>query len=339
MSVTTSCRIRNDPTKDYARRMEGPDRSTIWPYDEGEPGDFFYSRYAHPAGVAAESALGALEGGDALLYSSGMAATSTVVLALAQPGATIALAEGAYFGTSRLFEELKRWGLSYVEYDQRGAPPDADIVWVEAPANPLLTMPDFAAVTSSGALTVCDATVATPVYLRALDEGVDVVVHSATKFLTGHHNALLGATVTRDPKLTSRLRALRDDTGPIASPDAAVALAAGLATLDDRMRRHTEAATEIAARLEAHASVGSVRYPGFSGLISFDVADARAARHVETSTRLITNATSLGGVDSTMESRHRWEGDRIPEGLLRLSVGHEGAEAIWADLDRALASI
>lgn len=316
--------------------MDGPDRSTIWPYEDGAPGDFFYSRYAHPAGIAAEQALGTLEGGDALLYASGMAATATVVLALAQPGATIALAEGAYFGTSRLFGELKRWGLEYVEYDQRGAPPDADIVWVEAPANPLLTMPDFAAATSGGALTVCDSTVGTPVYVRALDEGIDVVVHSATKFLTGHHNALLGATVTRDPALTARLRTLRDNTGPIASPDAAAALLAGLDTLEERMRRHTTGATDIAGRLEAHPAVTTVRYPGFSGLISFDVADGAAARLVETSTKLITNATSLGGVDSTMESRHRWEGDRIPEGLLRLSVGHEDTIAIWADLEHTL---
>lgn len=319
--------------------MDGPDRSTIWPYEDGEPGDFYYSRYAHPAGVAAERALGGLEGGDALLYASGMAAASTVALALAQPDATIALAKGAYFGTSRLFDELERWGLRYVEYDQRGDPPDADIVWIEAPANPMLTMPDFAAAKSSGALTVCDATVGTPVYVRALDEGIDVVVHSATKFLTGNHNALLGATVTRDPKLTARLRALRDNTGPIAAPDAAAALAAGLDTLEDRMRRHTAAATDIAGRLEAHPAVGTVRYPGFSGLISFDVADEAAARQVETSTRLIRNATSLGGVISTMESRHRWEGDRIPSGLLRLSVGHEGPDAIWADLEGALESL
>jgi cystathionine gamma-synthase len=314
-----------------------PDRSTIWPYENGEPGDFFYSRYAHPTGTAAERALGELEGGEALLYASGMAATSTVVLALAQPGTTIALAEGAYFGTSRLFGELQRWGLRYVEYDQRGAPPEADIVWIEAPANPLLTMPDFTAATGTHALTVCDATVATPVYLRALDKGVDVVVHSATKFLTGHHNALLGATVTRDPKLTARLQALRGAAGPTASPDAASALLAGLETLDERLRRQTESATVLAARLDAHPAVQTVRYPGFSGLISFDVAPGDGAHRVETATRLITNATSLGGVNSTMEARHRWEGDRIPEGLLRLSVGLEDPEALWADLEGALA--
>jgi cystathionine gamma-synthase len=110
-------------------------------------------------------------------------------------------------------------------------------------------------------------------------------------------------------------------------------LLAGLADLDQRMARHTASATEIARRLEAHPAVERVRYPGFSGVISFDVRDARA---VETATSLIANATSLGGARSTMESRYRWEGDRIPAGLLRLSVGLEDVEAVWADLDRAL---
>ena len=123
-----------------------------------------------------------------------MAAETAVVLAFARPGTPIALAEGAYFGTSVLFGSLEEWGLRFVEYDQTGPPPaDADIVWVESPANPMLTVPDWDAVRAHGGLVVCDATVSTPVYLRALDEGADVVIHSATKFLTGSHNALLGA--------------------------------------------------------------------------------------------------------------------------------------------------
>src|SRR5205823_13670645 len=141
--------------------------------------------------------------------------------------------------------ELEAWGLLLVEYDQRGEPPAAEIVWVEAPANPVLTMPDFTAAKRDGSLLVCDATVSTPVYLRALDEGADVVVHSATKFLTGNHAALLGATVTRDAALTERLRTIRSRTGPTAAPDAAAALLAGLETLDERMPRHTATATEL----------------------------------------------------------------------------------------------
>jgi cystathionine gamma-synthase len=194
-------------------------------------------------------------------------------------------------------------------------------------------MPDWEAFRAHRGLKVCDATVSTPVYLRALDEGAEIVVHSATKYLTGHHNALLGATVTRDPEQTEALRLTRTQTGIIAAPDAASALLRGLETLEVRLRRQTESARVLARRLAEHPAVRAVRYPGFSGLISFDVDDPRA---VETATRLIVNATSLGGVRSTMESRHRWEGDRIPAGLMRLSVGLEDVEDLWADLESAL---
>ena len=316
--------------------MEPVDRSTIWPYDErGEPRNFYYSRYAHPTGAAAERALGELEGGEALLYASGMAAVTSVVLAFASPGTTIAVAEGAYFGTTVLLRDLERWGLRIVEFDQTHEPPDdADVVWVEAPANPLLTLPKWDAVRRHPGLKVCDATVATPVHLRALDEGADVVLHSATKYLTGHHDALLGATVARDADKLERLEWVRGHAGTQASPDAAYALLRGLETLEARVRRQTETATELARRLAGHPRVTRVRYPGFSGLVSFDVdGDPRA---VETATRVIVNATSLGAVRSTMESRHRWEGDRIPRGLLRLSVGLEDADELWADLEQAL---
>ena len=314
--------------------MDPVDRSTIWPYDEhGEPGQFYYSRYDHPSGVAAEAELGRREDGDALLYASGMGAAMTVLLAFGRPGMTVALAECCYYGTSKLLGLLNGWDISYVEYDQTGEAPAADIVWVEAPANPVLTMPDWEALRAHPGVVVCDATVATPVYLHALDEGADVVLHSATKYLTGSHDALLGATVTRDPQRSARLREFRGTAGIVSAPDAAAALVRGLDTLDARMARHTETATEVARRLEAHPAVSTVRYPGFSGLISFDVEDPRA---VETSTKLILNATSLGGARSTMESRHRWEGDRIPAGLLRLSVGLEDVDELWADLEQAL---
>ena len=312
-----------------------PDRSTIWPYDEdGELREFYYARYAHPTGVAAEKRLGALEGGEALLYASGMGAATNVLLTFAAPGMTIALAEGIYYGTSVLLRELERWGLAFVEFDQTGTPPPADIVWVEAPANPVLTTPDWEALRAHPGFVVCDATIATPVYLHPLDEGVDVVLHSATKYLCGHHDALVGATVTRDSELTGRLHELRGRAGIQASPDAAASLLRGLESLPKRMEQISASAEELARRLQEHPAVETVRYPGYSGVISFDVADPRG---VETSTRLIVNATSLGGVTSTIESRYRWEGDRIPQGLLRLSVGLEDVEALWADLAQALA--
>ena len=315
--------------------MATVDRSTNWPYDErGEPGRFFYSRYGHPNGVEAERRLGELEGGDALLFSSGMGAETTVLLAFAQPGTKVALAEGAYWGSAVLMRDLARWGLELVEFDQTGPVPPADIVWVEAPANPVLTVPDWEALRAHPGLVVCDATVSTPIYLHALDKGADIVIHSATKYLCGHHDALLGATVTRDPEKTARLLELRGRAGLQAAPDAAASLSLGLDSLERRMRRVTETAAELAQRLDSHAAVERVRYPGYSGLISFDVGDPRA---VETRTKVIVNATSLGGERSTMESRHRWEGDRIPTGLLRFSVGLEPVEELWADLEQALA--
>jgi len=197
----------------------------------------------------------------------------------------------------------------------------------------MLTLPDWEAARAHGGLVVCDATVSTPVYLRALDEGADVVIHSGTKFLTGSHDALCGAVVTRDPDRSATLRTVRTLTGAACSPHSAGSLLKGLDSLPRRMRRITATASELAARLRGHAQVGVVRYPGFSGLISFDVPDPRA---VETRTRVIVNATSLGGVNSTMEDRHRWEGDRIPAGLLRLSVGLEDVDELWEDLVLAL---
>jgi cystathionine gamma-synthase len=180
-----------------------------------------------------------------------------------------------------------------------------------------------------------DSTAATPIHLRPLEHGADLVLHSATKYLGGHADVLLGAVVCREPGTAARLREFRTRTGIVAAPDPAWLLLRGLKTLEPRVRRQTETARELAARLEAHPSVETLRYPGFGGLMSFDVAGD--ARKVETATRVIKNATSLGGVESTMESRHRWEGDRVSENLLRLSVGLEDVDELWADLEQALA--
>ena len=318
--------------------MNVVDRSTVWPYEHGDPGPFTYQRYGHPTGSEAERLLGELEGGRALVYGSGTSAVTACAFALGRPGTTVALAEGAYFGTGVALREFEPWGLRVIEYDQTGIPPpEADVVWVEAPANPILTLPDWDAVRAHPGLVVCDATVSTPVFLQALDEGADIVLHSGTKYLSGHSNALIGATVTRDPQLERRLLELRTRLGLTASPDAAAALCTGLATLELRVRRQSATAAELAKRLASHPAVLRVRYPGLGGLISFDVADD-AARAVETTTKLIANMTSLGGVQSSIESRHRWEGDRIPRGLLRLSVGLEDVDELWADLGNALAA-
>jgi cystathionine gamma-synthase len=319
--------------------MEPPlDRSTTWPYVDGEAGPFHYARNAHPVGVEVERLLGEMEGGEALLFSSGMGATTALVLALLEPGQTVALAADAYYGTGVLLTELERWGLRHTLFDQSGPPPtEADLVWIEAPSNPLLTMPDFEAAAAHPGLLVCDATAATPVHLRPLEHGCDLVRHSATKYLGGHHDVLLGAVVAKSAEHAARLLEFRTRSGIVAAPDPAWLLLRGLQTLEARVNHQSVTAAALAARLESHASVRNLRYPGFGALLSFDVADGAAARRVETATTLIVNATSLGGVTSTMESRHRWEGDRVPAGLLRLSFGLEPADALWADLEQALA--
>ncbi|HSC73630.1 MAG TPA: PLP-dependent aspartate aminotransferase family protein [Gaiellaceae bacterium] len=315
------------------------DRATIWPYRDGELGPFYYQRDAHPTGAEAERELGRLDGGHALLFSSGTGAATAVVLAFLSPGETIALAEGAYFGTSVLFRELERWGLRHVEFDQTGPPPDgADLVWLEAPSNPFLTMPDLEAAAAHPARVLVDATAATPVFLRPLDYGADFVLHSATKYLAGHDDALLGVVVCKREDDSERLHQVRTRTGIAAAPDPAYLLLRGLATLEVRVRRQTETATELARLLDEHPAVQTVRYAGIGGLLSFDVVDADAARHVETSLQVIANATSLGGVHSVLEARARWEPERVPPGLLRLSVGLEPVDELWHDLEQALAS-
>ena len=318
--------------------MEPLDRSTVWPYDErGEPGEFHYQRFGNPTVDAAEAALGELDGGTALLFPSGAGASTALVLSLLEPGDTIALAAGGYYGTGGTFAALAPWGVRVVEFDQTGSPPaDVQLVWLEAPSNPYLTMPNLEAATAHPAAVVVDATVATPIHVRPLEHGADFVLHSATKYLAGHDDALLGAVVCRDAAAAEELRAFRGRTGIVAAPDAAWLLLRSLRTLEIRVRRQTETASFLAARLRAHAAVETVRYPGLGGLLSFDVADAETARKVETSTRVILNATSLGGVTSLIESRRRWEGERVPPGLLRLSVGLEDPETLWSDLEQAL---
>ena len=316
------------------------DRSTVWPYEHGEPGRFSYARAEHPTGVGAEAVLGELEGGRALLFGSGMAAATTVLLTLGRPGATIALAEGAYYGTAVLFRQLAPWGVDVVEFDQTGPPPpDAALVWVEAPANPMLTMPDLATAAAHPAPVVCDATIATPLRLRPLERGCDVALHSATKYLAGHDDVVAGVATVRNDELYDRLHTMRRLTGTIATPDAAWLVLRGLKTLELRVERQTASAQILADRLAGHPAVTTVRYPGLGGVVSFDVADGETAVRVESSTRLIVNATSLGGTRSKLEARHRWEGDRCPPGLIRLSVGLEPVEDLWADLEQALARV
>lgn len=320
--------------------MSAPlDRSATWRYDAaGEPGRYSYARAEQPNAVSVEAVLGALEGGRSLLFPAGMGAVTGVVLTMLPPGGTVALAEGAYYGHKQLFDHIQPWGVNAVEFDQTGAPPaGADLILLEAPSNPMLTMPDFEAAAAHPAPVVCDATLASPLRVRPLELGCDVSLHSATKVLAGHDDLLAGvATVTSD-ELFDRLHLTRRLTGLVASADTAWLLERGLKTLEVRLGRMEASAQLLAEKLARHPSIATVRYPGIGFLISFDVANGDAARRVEVATRVAENATSLGGVATKLESRHRWEGDRCPEGLLRLSVGLEDAELLWADLEQALA--
>ena len=329
------------------------DRATIHPYEAAVPGPFFYQREAHPVGFEAERLLGDLDGGHALLFASGAGATTALVLALLAPGATVAVADGGYYGTFVLMEtELARWGLNVVAFDQTGEPPDADLVWLEPCANPMLHFPDLniavGAAYAAGALIVVENTALSPVLLRPLEHGADFVLHSATKILAGHHDTLLGAVVCARPEDHERLTEFRTLSGIVAAPDAAWLLLRGLKTLALRVARQSSTALELARRLTGHPAVHHVRYPGlgdpvaaryasaFGPLLSFEVANGEQAVRVEKALELIENATSLGGVDSTLEARARWEPTRVPPGMLRLSVGLEDVEDLWADLERAL---
>ncbi|HEY5430585.1 MAG TPA: PLP-dependent transferase [Solirubrobacteraceae bacterium] len=329
------------------------DRATVHPYVDGTPGPVYYQRFAHPVGLEAERVLGELEGGPALLFASGAGATTALVLAVLGPGSTVAVADGGYWGTVGLLaSELGRWGLTVVGFDQTQPPPPADLVWLEPCANPLMTFPDLdasiAAAHDSGARVVVDNTVLSPMLLRPLEHGADFVLHSASKILAGHHDALLGAVGCAREADHARLATFRGASGIVAAPDPAWLLLRGLKTLALRAERQSATALELARRLHRHPAVLQVRYPGlsdpiaaryvsaFGPLLSFDVAGEDEALRVERRLRLIENATSLGGVASTLEARARWERDRVPAGLLRLSAGLENVEDLWADLTRAL---
>ncbi len=329
-------------------------RATIEPYVDGIPGPRFYQRYAHPVGLDAEHLLGELDGGRALLFPSGMAAVCSLVMATLQPGATVAVADGGYFGTVGLLRgELDRWGVQVVGFDQTALPPPADLVWLEPCSNPMLTFPDLdasiAAAHAVGARVAVDNTVLSPLLLRPLEHGADYVVHSATKILAGHHDALLGVVVCAREQDAERLLEWRGHAGIVAAPDPAWLLLRGLKTLGVRVPRQSATALDLARRLGDHPAVLRVRYPGlgpdpvaarytdaFGPILSFDVADGAAAEHVERSLGLIENATSLGGTATTLEGRYRWEGDRVPEGLLRISAGLEAVADLWDDLAQAL---
>jgi cystathionine gamma-synthase len=312
-----------------------------------------YARGGNPTWSAFEEALGALEGGDALVFASGMAAVSAA-LSLVPHGGAVVVPQHAYNGTTALLDELAGRGAVEVRRVDpadvagvRRALTGAALLWLESPTNPMLEVADLdelvAAGREAGVVTVCDNTFATPLVQQPLSHGVDVVVHSVTKYLSGHSDVILGAVVTpatdRGREHATRLQTHRLLNGAIAGPMETWLALRGLRTLHLRVERATENARELATRLAGHAAVDKVRYPGFGAIIAVEVrGGADDAERVAAATRVWMHATSLGGVESQVERRRRHPAEplTVPESLLRLSVGIEDVEDLWRDLAQAL---
>lgn len=312
-----------------------------------------YGRGGNPTWTAFEEAVGALEGGDALVFGSGMAAIAAAMSLLPTGGVLVSPAS-AYSGTVVLVDELEERGLAVVRRVDLtdtaavlAALDGADLLWLESPTNPLMGVADLATIlaasASAGVTSVVDNTFATPVLQRPLELGADLVVHSATKYLSGHSDVLLGVTVTaptdRGRALAGALARHRRGHGGIAGPMETWLALRGLRTLHLRVERACATAALLAERLGTHPGVERVRYPGFGAMLSIDVrGGADAAERVCAGTRIWVHSTSLGGVESQLERRrrHTLEPVEVPENLVRLSVGIEDPEDLWRDLSAAL---
>jgi cystathionine gamma-synthase len=314
-------------------------------------GERGYGRYGNPTWEAFEAVLGGLEGGRALAFASGLAACSAV-LSLLPEGAFVVAPETAYLGVLEQLRERQTAGrikLRQVNVTDTDAViracEDAHLVWLESPANPTMEVADIQRISDAahdaGALTVVDNTFATPLIQRPLEMGVDVVVHSATKLLSGHSDVLLGAVVVPGDVLYSPLERHRKLHGAIPGPMETFLALRGIRTLGVRLERAQANAADLAARLAGHPAVRVVRYPGFGTVLSIEVdGGADGADAVVGAVRLWVNTTSLGGVESTLERRRRRpsESPTVDESLIRLSVGIEDVEDLWRDLSRALDS-
>ena len=317
-----------------------------------------------PGWEAIEELIGDLEGGAAVCFSSGMAAISAVH-ELLPVGARVVAPQDSYTGLRALLVDGAaaggRWRVRTVDMTREdeltAAVADANLVWLETPSNPLLDVVDIAEVTAAaaaaGARVAVDNTFATPLLQNPLALGADFVVHSGTKFIGGHSDLLLGAVGCRRPDDRARLVRRREVAG--ATPGALECFLAlrGARTLAVRLRHAQASAGEIARRLTAHPAVGRVRYPGlpddphhavaarqmrgFGAVLSFEVGDADVADAVCAGVRVMTHATSVGGVESTIERRAKLPGqEHVPAGLVRVSVGCEHVEDLWTDLAAAL---
>ena len=337
----------------------------------GEPKVFDYARGGNPTREAFQQALAALEGGErCFAFGSGMGAESTLLLAL-RPGDHVLLADDVYGGTYRLLSKvLGPWGLAFSTADLNDADairealrPETRIVWFESPSNPLLKIVDIEAVSAvaheAGVRVVVDNTFATPALQRPLELGADAVMHSVTKYISGHSDLIGGAIVTSDPEWVERLGFLLNAVGAVPGPMDSYLGLRGLKTLSLRMLKHSENASAIADWLSSHPKVRRVYFPGlpshpgheiaarqmaaFGGMVSFEAGSADEAIAVAEGTELFFLAESLGGVESLVEvpgpmTHASVAGSplEVPPELVRLSVGIEHVEDLIADLSRAL---
>ena len=330
-----------------------------------EGGPVGYGRYGNETWSALEEAISVLEGGKTLLFSSGMAAISSV-FSLLPEGAVIVAAKNGYQGTTTLLkklhesEKLKVRFVNLANTDEcLAAIPGAQMLYLESPLNPLLEVVDLPKIIAAGKAAGCgvavDNTLATPLLQNPLALGADISIHSVTKYLSGHSDLILGSLSTTDQALLGRLEQSRRYGGAIAGPFEAWIALRGLRTFAIRMQRSQENAMELATRLSKDSRISKVRYPGlttdsyhslaksfmmgFGAMISFDVnASVEQVDLMCNSSKLITNATSLGGVESIWERRRRWatESATVPENLIRFSVGIENVDDLWADIQQAL---
>jgi cystathionine beta-lyase/cystathionine gamma-synthase len=331
----------------------------------GEPHAGDYGRGGNPTWTALEEALGAIESADAVVFSSGQAASMALMLALARDRDAILLPRDGYYNARVLAERLRPHGAVPVLVDladlagiERELASRRALLWAESPTNPLLRVADLGRLgglaAAAGAPMIVDNTVATGLLQRPLDLGAIASLCSLTKSASGHSDVIAGAVLTRDPVLADELRSWRSLGGGILGPMEAWLAIRGLKTLPLRIERQSASALAVAAHLAAHPRVTAVHYPGvgeeslavaraqmprgFGPLLSFEIdGTATDADAIVLASRLIVPATSFGGVESAWERRGRWPAETAPATLIRLSVGIEPPDDLMADIDHALA--
>jgi cystathionine gamma-synthase len=308
-----------------------------------------YGRYGNESWSALEAAIGELEGGKTVSFSSGMAAVSAV-FSILPVGAPVVASNQGYSGVMGLLNQLHSTGrleVRFVEITKTdeviAAMKGAALVWLESPTNPCLDVADLPTLISEakklGIGVAVDNTFATPLVQKPLTMGADIVMHSVTKFLAGHSDVVLGSLSTNDEALYKRLEESRRFNGSVPGPFEAWLAVRGIRSFPIRFRAAESNAKELVARLSQHPKITKVRYPDFGAVISFEVdGTAEDAQKVCESSQLITHATSLGGIESLWERRRRWAGEShsVPEQLIRLSVGCEHVDDLWADIQQAL---